>query len=352
MTDAIQSEALTVHEQFRLAELETVVNRHFKNFIEVGEALLAIRDERLYRATHKTFAEYCRGRWKMTDRHANRLIGGTEVAKSFGPMGLKHEGEPVEIRERHVRPLVGLPPTVRKKVMEAAIEASGGKLTEASVQAEVAKLEDREVLSRARQIRKEREAAGREERLAKIISIASGNKPLDGTIGKFGVIYADPPWRYQEGSTDPTRVIENKYPTMTLDVICELKVPEICTPDCVLYLWATAPKLAEAMEVITAWGFEYRSGYVWDKGSIGPGYWARVQHEHLLVAVRGNPPTPPPEVREGSVIRAKRGEHSAKPDEVAAMIVRHYPAMPKVELFARAPREGWAVWGNEAGGRR
>jgi N6-adenosine-specific RNA methylase IME4 len=135
---------------------------------------------------------------------------------------------------------------------------------------------------------------------------------------------------------------------MTLEEICALPVVDLATDDAMLYLWATAPKLAECMQVITAWGFEYRTNIVWDKEVIGMGYHARNQHEILLIAKRGEIPPPEAGKQPSSVHRERRGEHSAKPEFYYEMIEGAYPQLPKIELFCRAPREGWAVWGNQS----
>jgi N6-adenosine-specific RNA methylase IME4 len=144
------------------------------------------------------------------------------------------------------------------------------------------------------------------------------------------------------------RSIENHYPTMTLEEICALPVADLATDDAMLYLWATAPKLAECMQVITAWGFEYRTNIVWAKEAIGMGYHARNQHEILLIAKRGNIPPPQAGKQPASVHREKRTEHSAKPVFYYEMIEAAYPQLPKIELFCRSPREGWGVWGNQS----
>jgi len=107
------------------------------------------------------------------------------------------------------------------------------------------------------------------------------------TQKKYDVIYADPPWKYGFSKSD-SRKIENQYPTMTTEEICELSVPS--KDNSVLYLWATAPKLLEAMKVIYNWGFEYKTCAVWDKEIVGMGYWFRGQHELLLVATKGKYP--------------------------------------------------------------
>jgi N6-adenosine-specific RNA methylase IME4 len=106
--------------------------------------------------------------------------------------------------------------------------------------------------------------------------------------------------------------------------------------------------LPEALSVMAAWGFTYRSHCVWVKEHVGIGYWLRNRHELLLVGTRGSVPAPAPGTQYRSVIEARVGEHSAKPAAFAEMIEELFPNVPRVELFARAPRFGWDVWGNEA----
>jgi len=215
-------------------------------------------------------------------------------------------------------------------------------------QAEIVARGEKEILEAAKAIRAEKAVVRREERLEKIADISKGNRELD-TAARYPIIYADPPWRYENPPMGGTnRSIENHYPTMTLDEICALPVGELATDDAMLYLWATAPKLAECMRVIEAWGFEYRTNLVWDKEHIGMGYHARNQHEILLVAKRGNIPPPEAGKQPSSVHREKRAEHSAKPVFYYEMIEAAYPQLPKIELFCRSPREGWAVWGNQS----
>jgi len=165
--------------------------------------------------------------------------------------------------------------------------------------------------------------------------------------GVFDVIYADPPWRYDFSETE-TRKIENQYSTMATEEIAALAVPDRAARDSVLFLWATAPKLREALRVIEAWQFEYRTHAVWDKQIIGMGYWFRGQHELLLVATRGDFPPPPEASRVSSVLSEKRGKHSTKPNMIYDLIERMTPgAQARVELFARSTRPGWSAWGNE-----
>ena len=178
-------------------------------------------------------------------------------------------------------------------------------------------------------------------------ALESGNvdtpPPLDG---KFQVIYADPPWRYEfakDHRGDPAK----HYDTMEIDEICAMEVP--AADDCMLYMWATAPKLDLAFKVIEAWGFKYITSAVWVKDKKGLGYHFRCNHELLLVARRGNMPAPPVEARENSVFFAKRGAHSVKPVEIHKYIENAYPNYSKCELFARRARDGWSTYGNEVG---
>ena len=159
----------------------------------------------------------------------------------------------------------------------------------------------------------------------------------------YGVIYADPPWRYENGGSQGG--VNAEYETMSDEEICALQVPT--AKDCVLYLWATAPRLPAALAVMLAWGFTYKTGAVWDKERLGIGYWFRGQHEHLLVGVNGSVHPPPTELRIRSVIRCKSGRHSSKPDYVRDCIAAWFPDVPRLEMFSRIKRPGWDSFGND-----
>lgn len=165
--------------------------------------------------------------------------------------------------------------------------------------------------------------------------------------GTYDVIYADPPWRYDFVQSD-SRAIENQYPTASTDELCALTVP--AAEAAVLFMWATNPKLAEALRVVEAWGFSYRTNLVWVKDRFGMGYYAREQHELLLVAKRGDYPAPVGTEQLSSVIQAPRARHSEKPAEVYDMIERMYPNGQYLELFARIAWAGnWTTWGFDFG---
>jgi len=176
-----------------------------------------------------------------------------------------------------------------------------------------------------------------------------GEKLLAMPGKKFGVIYADPPWRFEPYSrvSGMDRAPENHYPTMDLEGIKAIEVP--AADDCVLFLWATIPMLPQAFEVMQAWGFSYKSHFVWVKDRIGTGYWVRGQHELLLIGTKGNVPAPAPGEQYSSVYQGKVGEHSAKPFAFREMIEEMFPTLPSIELFARGEKyAGWDHWGNEA----
>lgn len=116
-------------------------------------------------------------------------------------------------------------------------------------------------------------------------------------------------------------------------------------------LWATAPKLLEALDVMKSWGFTYKTNAIWDKEIMGMGYWFRGQHELLLVGTKGKFSPPNANVRISSVIKQKRKKHSSKPLEMRVLIDSWYPSKNKLEMFARIPaNNNWDVFGNEVNG--
>lgn len=164
-------------------------------------------------------------------------------------------------------------------------------------------------------------------------------------IGEFNLICADPPWRYDFSETE-TRAIENQYTSQDVDEICKANVP--AATNCALFLWATAPKLLEAIRVMKAWGFEYKTHAIWDKQTMGMGYWFRGRHELLLVGVRGKFSPPAAEARIASVLSYPKGKHSSKPDEIYDALRNMFPHARRLEMYARGKRDGWETWGAES----
>jgi N6-adenosine-specific RNA methylase IME4 len=207
--------------------------------------------------------------------------------------------------------------------------------------AETVRIHDPELFEQIKHGQVPAHAAARRVRRAQR-DLAFATPPLPN--GTFNLIYADPPW--QLGNPTSAYAPENHYPTMALEEIKDLEVPAV--DDAVLFLWAVASKLPEALQAMEAWSFEYKTCLTWVKDWIGLGTWVRHRHELLLLGRRGNYPPPEPEDRPDSVFEAPRGRHSAKPACVYELIERAYPHASKLELFARGvPRAGWSAWGNE-----
>jgi N6-adenosine-specific RNA methylase IME4 len=167
---------------------------------------------------------------------------------------------------------------------------------------------------------------------------------LDDLAGEqFGCIYADPPWQYGNQST--RAATDNHYQTMTVDELCEMPVEDLADDAAHLHLWTTNGFLPDAFRVIQAWGFEYKSCFVWVKDQMGIGNYWRVSHEFLLLGVRGD-------AKRFNVhdkmswLKTERTTHSAKPEKVSQMIEEVSPG-PFLELFGRRPVRGWTVFGNQ-----
>jgi len=132
---------------------------------------------------------------------------------------------------------------------------------------------------------------------------------------------------------------------MTNADIAAMPIASVASKDSVLFLWATTPLMREAFDVMAAWGWKYKTFLTWEKtNACGMGYWFRGVTEHLLVGVRGK--VKAFRSREKNLFRAKRRKHSEKPDEAFAVVEQVSPG-PYLELFARRPREGWTVWGDD-----
>lgn len=168
---------------------------------------------------------------------------------------------------------------------------------------------------------------------------------------KYSIIYADPPWKYEKGKG--RGVAENHYRTMDVQEICSLPVCEITKKDAALFLWATFPQLPEALQVMKAWGFSYKTvAFVWVKQNktgkgffFGLGHWTRSNAEICLLGVKGNPKRVSNKVSQLIVSPLER--HSRKPEEARERIVELLGNLPRIELFAREESLGWDIWGNE-----
>lgn len=177
-------------------------------------------------------------------------------------------------------------------------------------------------------------------------------KGIELTADKqYRIIYADPPWMYDGGKplSDKYGDVQKHYPPMETADICALPVSDLCLEDCTLFLWATAPKLPEALEVMKAWGFQYKTCIVWDKIKHNFGFYFSVRHELLLIGGKGRSTPDKSNNLHDSVISIERSDkHSEKPLYFRELIEQLYNG-PMIELFARQSAPGWDVWGNQSG---
>lgn len=172
-------------------------------------------------------------------------------------------------------------------------------------------------------------------------------------MGKYQIIYADPPWgSNSQFGRDKKKGNKQHYPLMRLEDIKSLPVREMADDNCILFLWIVDTQLLDAGQVIEAWGFSYKTvGFTWVKETstgkdfFGVGMWTRKNPEICLIATRGRVKRLSAGVRQ--LQRYKIREHSRKPDEFRDEIVKLVGDLPRIELFARTKTEGWDVWGNE-----
>lgn len=250
---------------------------------------------------------------------------------------------------------------VKQKILNRSIDISKEDvqtLAKKPVQEQKAIIQQIET-GEAESFRKATASVTREVQRQKVNTIAAKNKPIDGSIGKFNIILADPAWPYNSRcSHSETRFgggVHGQYPVMTIEEICALKVKDISADDAILFLWCTWPHLDNALKVIEAWGFEYKTcAFDWMKLNpngeglfFGTGYYTKSNTEYCLLATKGESMKPAVDT-ESMAILAPIREHSRKPEESYIRIEKMYPTLKKVELFARSQHPGWSVWGNQS----
>lgn len=166
---------------------------------------------------------------------------------------------------------------------------------------------------------------------------------------KYQIIYADPPWKYKENWGNGA--VHHHYKSLSIDELKALPVGGLADVDCHLYLWVTNPFIQEGLDLIKAWGFEYKQIITWVKISkdgatrMGLGYYFRGTTEHCLFAVKGKLPRINKSIK--NILFAEHAKHSRKPDIFRDIIVAHSGDRERVELFARQKIKGWDSWGNE-----
>ena len=177
---------------------------------------------------------------------------------------------------------------------------------------------------------------------------------------KYNIIYADPPWRYNDtrsgaGFKNPNGAggADKHYPTMTLEDICAMPVKDITDDSCMLFLWCTSSLLDYGFEVIKHWGFTYKTmGFVWvkmtkdySKPYSGMGHYTNQNAEFCLLGLKGKYWRNARNIKQ--IIQMPRDKHSKKPIEIRERIVNLCGDLPRIELFAREKIKGWDCWGNE-----
>ncbi len=284
----------------------------------------------------------------LAERKAGELLLAMEAAGEFSegrPPKNGSDGEP--FRPRH---------TIESLGIDKKFSARSQKLASISERAMALRLATwREAAERGAArvtVNLLRDGDKRERRAARESHLgerqAAANLKLPDK--RYGVILADPEWRFEPWSreTGLDRSPDNHYPTSVTEVIAARPVADIAAKDCALFLWATVPMLPHALAVMAAWGFDYRSHVVWKKDRMGTGYWFRNFHELLLLGIKGSVPAPAPGDQWGSMLEAAVSEHSEKPNCFHAMIEAHFPHLPKIELNARRARPNWDSWGLDA----
>ena len=225
-------------------------------------------------------------------------------------------------------------PTIRRDGNFAiAAEKASGEFEQPVMQ-----LTKEQILQVAREINREKQASRRKNQIAETPTIPDG---------KYNVILADPPWRYDYGF-DIHGAADRHYKTLSPQEIADLPVHSLFEDNAVLFMWATSPKLEDAFTVINGWGFEYKTSFIWDKVKHNMGHYNSVRHEFLLICTKGSFPKQSDTLIDSVVSIERSDEHSEKPEEFRQIIEEMYPLSKKIELFSRKKDiPGWKTWGNE-----
>ncbi len=193
---------------------------------------------------------------------------------------------------------------------------------------------------------------GYNERNVRLLTVYTKFDSIIESKKKYKIIYADPPWQYNDKLVSMGGSAESHYKVMTIDDICNLDVNSIAHEDCILFCWGTWPLTPEIFRVIESWGFEFKTcGFIWIKehmsgtSKMGMGHWTRGNSEYCLIGVKGKPKRIAADVSQ--IVKSEIKEHSQKPDIIRKNIVKLCGDLPRIELFARTLISGWDVFGND-----
>lgn len=324
-------------------------------------AMFVFRRKELYLMKHPETAsgenQHTRGR--QVGEPSERFTAATAVATGRSERSLQRDAERGEkISEKALRMLRGT--HLDKGAMLDRLKQLPEDYQVRYIEETLA--EEKRVQARSKEIRSAKLSLKRKVRTGLIKAIAEQGRSAPGEwpIAAYAVGYADPPWEQQAYSDETGQDKGLLYPAMPLDEIKALCAGDRSpfTRDAIVYLWVTANRLADGIDVLRAWGFAYVSCIVWDKVHIGMGRWVRDRHELVLIGKRGDFPGLAEGTQPHSLFSEVKSEHSRKPVKVAEDIDRLFPDLPKLELFQRrqslAPGDvrlkgNWSFWGNESG---
>ena len=268
-----------------------------------------------------------------------RAAGGdkkSEAAKAKAGSVVKQITQPIPtVEETKTRTIRAKAAGTNARYMEAADKLVERAETEPAIAAKVSAVE------------KGQKTLSQVIREVKHEECKANNAPLPN--GKYRIFYADPPWNYGNSGSglDQYGPAERHYPAMTIAELCAMDIKGIAGDDAVLFLWVTSPLLDECWPIIKAWGFNYKTSFVWDKVKHNFGHYNSVRHELLLVCTRGSC-TPDAKELIDSVVEVERSKaHSGKPERFREIIDQLYPHGKRIELFARKNTKGWEAYGNE-----
>jgi N6-adenosine-specific RNA methylase IME4 len=317
------------------------VNKDFKDSNEVKEWMI------LNQFGRRNLSNYQRSVLALQLEEVFSAKAKEKQKEAGGSVPQKSAEAPIETRKELAKVANVSHDTIAKvKKIEAVAtpevkaQLSTGELSINQAYQEIKKEEKKEI-----QVEKKKEY---EQRIA-TVSVNEFKVNIFDTREKYRVIYADPPWQYDLEQTSPNLGGAIKhYNSMSIEELCALPIKDIADKDAVLFLWITSPKLNLFLQLMEAWGFEYKTSFVWDKVKHNMGHYNSVRHEFLLIGGRGKS-TPDLKHLYDSVITIERSEkHSEKPVEFLNIIDNLYQHGNRIELFARqAKKDNWYFWGNE-----
>jgi N6-adenosine-specific RNA methylase IME4 len=313
---------------------------------------MAVRKNRFF------WAKAIRNKWQESVEciiEVGRLLEQAKDALPYGQFQKMVEGGlPFGPRSARMLMAIARNPTLAERKFVSALPPSWGTLYEMSRLPEPdleraltkgtlgPETRRRDVVQLRDQLRHEAQTKAGARTRSGNCTVADLDKLIE-TGKKYGTVYADPPWRYDDQGIRGSTL--KHYDTMALEDIMALPVSALAAESSHLHLWTTSSFLFEAREVLEAWGFEYKSSFVWVKPELGLGRYWRVSHELLLLGVRGSLPFRDRATK--SWLEQPRELHSSKPSRVRKLIEKVSPG-PRIELFARTPAaRGWTCWGSE-----